>query len=113
MPIRSATVLVALAETAGRPTKISAGKVSKVPPPASAFITPATAPAAISSAASEKKVIQRVYGQEDTGCSFPRADAGIREPLGEWISGNRRAGRPDRESAGWRRRARTPARCES
>ena len=37
-----ATVFVALAIMAGWPTKIKAGKVSSVPPPATALIAPAS-----------------------------------------------------------------------
>src|SRR6185369_9753696 len=41
-PGTSATALVALAATGETPAARSVGKVSTVPPPASAFITPAT-----------------------------------------------------------------------
>ena len=40
-PGKSATVLVAFACRGGMPSAISAGKVSKVPPPAMEFMTPA------------------------------------------------------------------------
>ena len=53
-----ATVLVALAEIAGRPAKTSVGNVSSVPPPASAFMIPAIIPATINSAAFGKKSIR-------------------------------------------------------
>ena len=39
---QSATVLVAFATMGGMPSPMSAGKVSKVPPPAIAFMTPLT-----------------------------------------------------------------------
>jgi hypothetical protein len=44
-----ATVLVAFALSGGTPSAISAGKVTSVPPPAMAFITPATSAAATTS----------------------------------------------------------------
>ena len=40
-PGNTATALVALAATGGRPAKTSAGKVRKLPPPAIVFKTPA------------------------------------------------------------------------
>ena len=46
VPGSSATVLEALATTEGRPTKTMAGMVTKEPPPAAAFIAPASRPAA-------------------------------------------------------------------
>jgi hypothetical protein len=45
VPGKSATVLVALACTDGTPTVSSAGKLTKEPPPASAFMAPAVKPA--------------------------------------------------------------------
>src|SRR5690606_17877071 len=44
-PGSAATVLVALADTTGTPTNTSAGQVMKVPPPATALITPPSTPA--------------------------------------------------------------------
>src|SRR6185312_7692331 len=48
VPGNSATVLVALAAIGGRPARTSVGKVMNEPPPATAFIVPASKPAAIS-----------------------------------------------------------------
>ena len=45
VPGSSATVLDVLATTEGRPTKTMAGMVTKDPPPAAAFIAPASRPA--------------------------------------------------------------------
>ena len=44
-PGNRATLEVAFATLAGRPSAISDGRVAKVPPPASAFIAPPTQPA--------------------------------------------------------------------
>src|SRR5689334_18182038 len=53
-PGSKATLEVALATFAGRPSAISAGRVAKVPPPASAFITPPTHPAPAAKAIAAK-----------------------------------------------------------
>ena len=45
VPTQSASVLVALAGTAGTPVNKSAGKATKLPPPATALIAPPSAPA--------------------------------------------------------------------
>lgn len=45
LPGKRATVLDAFAATEGTPTSIRAGRVTKVPPPATAFMAPASSPA--------------------------------------------------------------------
>ena len=66
VPMTSASVLVALAMIFGVPKKISTGKVTSVPPPATALIAPAAAPAAASPSISAGCI---------TGI-FPRAEDG-------------------------------------